>query len=71
MHLSAVCLLIKIGTNSRNQNLSCQSLQIMSGLVSFALGIIFAVELQMESSFTTLFRVSHMSGLLVSSTTQS
>ncbi|TWW79296.1 hypothetical protein D4764_10G0003260 [Takifugu flavidus] len=41
------------------------SLQVMSGLVSFGLGITFAVSLQMEYSLGTIFRVSHLSGIIL------
>lgn len=45
---------------------SCQSLQVMTGLASFGLGVLFAVVQEMEYSLMTLFRVSHLSGILVS-----
>ncbi|XP_041797472.1 uncharacterized protein si:ch211-269k10.4 isoform X2 [Chelmon rostratus] len=40
------------------------SLQVVSGLLSFGLGIVFAVTQEMKHSLFTLFRVSHVTGAL-------
>ncbi|XP_076593997.1 uncharacterized protein LOC143325020 [Chaetodon auriga] len=40
------------------------SLQVVSGLLSFGLGIVFAVTQEMRQSLFTLFRLSHMTGAL-------
>nr|XP_046255611.1 uncharacterized protein si:ch211-269k10.4 [Scatophagus argus] len=40
------------------------SLQVVSGFLSVAVGIIFAVTQEMTESLFTLFRVSHMTGAL-------
>ena len=44
----------------------CQSLQMVSGILSVGLGIIFAATQTMGDSLFTLFRVSQLTGTLVS-----
>ncbi|XP_034410134.1 uncharacterized protein si:ch211-269k10.4 [Cyclopterus lumpus] len=40
------------------------SLQVVSGLFSVGVGILFAVTQEMQQSFLTLFRLSHLTGAL-------
>ncbi|XP_056300538.1 uncharacterized protein si:ch211-269k10.4 [Pseudoliparis swirei] len=40
------------------------SLQVVSGLLSVGVGICFAVTQEMQQSFVTLFRLSHLTGVL-------
>ncbi|KAM3615124.1 uncharacterized protein V6R79_023745 [Siganus canaliculatus] len=42
------------------------SLQMVSGLLSFGVGLIFASTQQINDSLLTMFRASHLTGLLVS-----
>lgn len=44
----------------------CQSLQVVSGLFSVGVGIIFAVTQDVTRSLCALFRVSYVCGILVS-----
>ncbi|XP_037533134.1 uncharacterized protein si:ch211-269k10.4 [Nematolebias whitei] len=41
---------------------SCQSLQVVSGLLSVGVGLLFAVTQNMQESLFTMFRVSHLTG---------
>lgn len=50
---------------------SWQCVQMMSGLLSFGIGIIFAVTQELETSLSTLFRVFYLNGLIVSSLSHS
>lgn len=64
--LDACDIQTRIRCDGFSASILCQSLQMMSGLLSVGVGILFAVTQEMSESLLTLCRLSQLNGAIVS-----